>query len=360
MKKLLAILLALMMVLVSVAALADDGQPATNPVTEPTTADDEGGNDTGNAASAPITNGQSATTAQVITIKKQYSFDVTDNATIPADEITFTVGKGTVTDATTVTTAPAVTIDKITIAEAAITAETKDYDLKINLPAYTEVGVYEYAVTENAGTVVGVTYTPNEYVLKVTVVRDKNENLILGGIALREKGEGKPKTDTIENSYAGGDLTVSKTVTGNMGDRSKEWTFKVTFTTEKDMTVGNTIKYTPVGATTATAIAAGWTGSTEVNITLKHGQSVKFENLPVGIKYTVVETNKDSSYDIDGEVETATALTAEEQSAEVEVVNSKTITIDTGVTLDSTVYMLIMALALAGFVVLKIRRREDY
>ena len=42
------------------------------------------------------------------------------------------------------------------------------------------------------------------------------------------------------------------------------------------------------------------------------------------------------------------------------VVDCKTIVIDTGVALDSAVYMLIMALAVAGFVALKIRRREDY
>ena len=354
MKKILAILLVLMMALVSFAALAEDGDPVTEPST-----DDVGGNTAGDTASAPIQNGQSATAAQTITIKKQYSFKVTDNATIPADEITFTVGEGTVSEATTVTEAPAVTIDKIVITEAAITTETKDYDLKINLPAYTEVGIYEYEVTETAGKVVGVTYTPNEYVLKVTVVRDDNENLIIGGIALREKGEGKPKTDTIENSYAGGDLTVSKKVTGNMGDRSADWTIKVTFTTESGMTVGNTIKYTPVGAEAATEIAAGWTGSKVVNLTLKHGQSVLFENLPAGIKYTVEETDKDNTYTVSGEVETAAALAAQE-SKKVEVVNSKNIEIDTGAALDFVPYVLIMALVLAGVALRIYRRREDY
>lgn len=341
MKKLIALLLALMMVLVCTAALAAGG-------------------DDGTVSTPPITPGQNATAEQTITIKKVYTFNVKDNATIPADTIKFTVGEGKVTEATTVTTAPAVTIDDIAITEAAIgTDTTKEYPLKINLSAYTEVGVYEYEVTETIGKVVGVTYTPNVYTLKITVIRDDKGNLVIGGIALREKNNTK-KVDAIENSFGGGNLTVKKTVTGNMGDRSKEWTIKVTFTADEGMTVGNTIKYTPVGADTATSIAAGWTGSKEVELTLKHNESVTFENLPAGIKYTVVETNPETSYDEPtGEVKTATALAAK-SAPTVTITNNKNIDVDTGVALDFVPYVLIMALVLAGVALRIYRRRKEY
>ena len=40
--------------------------------------------------------------------------------------------------------------------------------------------------------------------------------------------------------------------------------------------------------------------------------------------------------------------------------NDRTMTIDTGVTLETTAYMLIMALTMAGFAMMVIRRRKEY
>ncbi|MCH5189540.1 MAG: hypothetical protein J1F37_03160 [Oscillospiraceae bacterium] len=74
---------------------------------------------------------------------------------------------------------------------------------------------------------------------------------------------------------AKGDLTVSTSVTGNMGDRNEEFTFNVMLS---DETI--TGKYGEMEFTNGVA-----------TFTLKHGQSITAEGLPSIVTYTVTEYN---------------------------------------------------------------------
>lgn len=409
MKKLLAILLALMLVMVSAFALAE-GDPENNvedPTTEvsnPTGGNGEGGTTGGNTGSGSTTTptatatitaadpsvntnydqdknegGLPATAEQTVTVYKNFNISGT-GAKLPAQRVTFTVGTGTVSNSTTVTgDAPVVTIDYVDFTE---TDDEKDLkkEVKINLPAYRGVGVYTYPVTETDTNIAGEKYATGLQ-LKVTVVQGET-GLMIAGIALRQNvasdGTGGTKTDTLENDYKANALTVGKTVTGNMGDQNKYFPITVVLTAPNNDkvygSVGVTINNGDAGTmvkdgttditTTIAAETAGWETKT-LNLSLKHGQTVKFDNLPEGVTYTVVENlvNKTDiegdpeAYAVSGEVTGATALTAD---ASVTITNNKTQEIDTGVTLETTAYMLIMALTMAGFAMMVIRRRKEY
>ena len=87
---------------------------------------------------------------------------------------------------------------------------------------------------------------------------------------------------------------------------------------------------------------------------LKHGQSTKFTNLPYGVTYTVTETA------VTGYTTTSTGAegTISEASQTATFTNNKTGEVDMGVTMDSLPYILALAVACVGAVVLFTRKRH--
>ena len=95
------------------------------------------------------------------------------------------------------------------------------------------------------------------------------------------------------------EVTLSKTVTGGMGDKTRDFTFKITFedSTGTKLPTGTQFDYTGgvlSGVTGVTAPAPGTltldnNGST--TIPLKHGQSIKIEGVQVNYKITIEETD---------------------------------------------------------------------
>lgn len=400
MKKLLAILLALMLVLVSAAALADD--PAND--------NNQNGNGSANgdakaAADANILAEQDPTAAATykntsdandpnngkeignkpapmsVTIKKAYT--VTGSAAVmPGHTLTFTTPTQVKVENSTSGNFPSTNVSIGAVEVAAGTENGTKLPLTITLPTYTEPGVYTYTFKENDGseltqahTVAGVQYNTKTYELKVTVVEGSAlaaggitaSGLVIGGVALRELNT-TTKIDTIENEYVAGSVTVGKTVTGNLGDRKRPFSFSIVFKAGTEY-VDAPITYTETTynangtkTTTDKTIAKGWTGDhAAVTFQLIHGDSITFSNVPEGVEYAVTETAVDGYITTTPTNATGTIKKAEaERDVTVTFVNDKSITIDTGVALDSSAYILIMALALVGVTVLAIRRREEY
>lgn len=401
MKKLLAILLALMLVLVSAAALA--GDPAND--------NNQNGNGSANgdakaAADANILAEQDPTAAATynnssdandpnngkkigntaaprsVTIKKAYKV-TGSTAVMPAHTLTFSVKEIKVEKNTSGATA--FPTGKVTVSPVSVPANTADgakLDFVINLPTYTEPGIYNYEITEDDGskldtphTVAGVEYLTKTYELKVTVVEGSAlaaggitaSGLVIGGVALREKGGSSTKIDTIQNEYIAGSVTVGKTVTGNMGDQKRPFSFSIVFKAGTKY-VDAPITYTKTTyaadgtkSTTNETIAAGWNGDhAAVTFQLIHGDTITFNNVPKGVQYVVDETDKNTNDYVTTVPTNATGTISDESEVTVTFVNDKSIPIDTGITLDSSAYILIMALALVGVTVLAIRRREEY
>lgn len=158
------------------------------------------------------------------------------------------------------------------------------------------VGEYTYTISENDTQIPGITKDDNELTLKVTVVNATGE--IGGGYgyyaALYRGGKKIEATDAFHNTYNANSLTLSKTVHGSLGSLAEDFSFIIKFLPESDAVAGM-YKGPQVGTVgTDVSIDGKDTGdylnlNTEYTVTLKHGKSLNFSNLPAGIKYEVYE-----------------------------------------------------------------------
>ena len=133
---------------------------------------------------------------------------------------------------------------------------------------------------------------------------------------------------------------MSKTVTGNLGDESKYFEFKVTLTGVEGKTYGTS--YAVTGGTNTANPNAIKIGE-ETTFLLKHGETIHIANLPYGVSYTVTETAA-TGYTTTKIGDTGTINAADQTAA---FTNNKTGEIDMGVTTENLPYVLLI-----GFVVL--------
>lgn len=163
---------------------------------------------------------------------------------------------------------------------------------------------------------------------------------------------------------ASANLTVTKTVTGKLGDTNKAFTFTIT---KADGTSAN-ITDANVEISEADSAKVEWLRNGK--FTLKDGASITFKNLPSG-EYKIVEDDYigekyETSWQIgtDGEVHeknsTATVTIGTTEQT-VHFTNHRTLEPDLGVLLDTLPYLVILAVVAGGVALLMLRkhRKED-
>lgn len=160
---------------------------------------------------------------------------------------------------------------------------------------------------------------------------------------------------------ASANLTVTKTVTGKLGDTNKAFTFTIT---KADGTSAN-ITDANVEISEADSAKVEWLRNGK--FTLKDGASIIFKNLPSG-EYKVIEEDYsgekyDTSWKIgtDGEVyeknSTATVTIGTTEQT-VHFTNHRTLEPDLGVLLDTLPYIVILAVVAGGVALLMLRKRR--
>lgn len=163
---------------------------------------------------------------------------------------------------------------------------------------------------------------------------------------------------------ASANLTVSKTVTGKLGDTNKAFTFTIT---KADGTAVN-IASANIEISEADRAKVEWLDNGK--FTLKDGASITFKNLPSG-EYKIVEDDYigekyETSWQIgtDGKVyeknRTATVTIGTTEQT-VHFTNHRTLEPDLGVLLDTLPYIVILAVVAGGVALLMLRkhRKED-
>ena len=161
---------------------------------------------------------------------------------------------------------------------------------------------------------------------------------------------------------ASANLTVSKTVTGKLGDTNKAFTFTIT---KADGTAAN-ITDTNIEISEADRAKVEWKGNGQ--FTLKDGASIIFKNLPSG-QYKVVEDNySGEKYETSYVVGSGTPENGREVSVtigtdakQIDFTNHRTLEPDLGVLLDTLPYIVILAVVAGGVALLMLRkhRKED-
>lgn len=163
---------------------------------------------------------------------------------------------------------------------------------------------------------------------------------------------------------ASANLTVSKTVTGKLGDTNKAFTFTIT---KADGTAAN-ITDTNIEISEADRAKVEWKGNGQ--FTLKDGASIIFKNLPSG-QYKVVEDNySGEKYETSWQIGTDGVVHEKNSTATVTIgtteqtvhfTNHRTLEPDLGVLLDTLPYIVILAVVAGGVALLMLRkhRKED-
>ena len=259
---------------------------------------------------------------------------------------------------------------------------TKDNaSITMTLPRYEKVGIYTYQVKEVDGGTLGMTYDDTTYTLQVRVANKMLDGKIdpsgdkVCYVTMKADGT---KESSVKNTYNSSNLTISKNVEGNMGDRSNgtKFNFKVTLTVPDGKTLNSTI----TGTNNADVVWNEVKTVGTVTFQLSHGESFTLMNLPYDIEYTVDEMNGtttvlnqgdkiNDTYQVSYDNHKAGTIgTGEGKIAPTNGVINTEVTntwgddnIDTGVILDNAPYMLMLAVVAGGavFMVIKKRREEE-
>lgn len=164
-------------------------------------------------------------------------------------------------------------------------------------------------------------------------------------------------------------MTIKKVVTGAFGERTKDFTFSVTLT-DKDGADVTGWSHTSQNGANVTSLSG---------FTLKHGQQVTLKEIPIGTTITVTETDakdyktKATNYEVNPNKKFIYEVVADENGKAVlkskdnnQTVANSAITVennfdgnpDTGVLLDTLPYLILLAVAVAGGVLVVVRKRK--
>ena len=315
-----------------------------------------------------------------ITVTKVYN---ENNGTFDTDSIKFElvkfsdnnfvhVEKSTLTDADVQTYLP--TFDVSNVSKDA-TGALVNSELKVHVPNYAKVGVYTYQVKEVGGNTLGMTYDTNTYTLRIAVA-----NKMLDGKATDEKvcyvtllDADNSKVGGITNTYNAGNLSITKKVDGNLGDRSADnkFKFKATFNVPDGYDLHSTL-------TVPTGSAITWNSDkTEgtVEFELAHNGTFTISNLPYKMTYkveeldadknAVTEGNLNGTYTVNYDTKVSGEMNAENLGNDTAIATTVTntygdTTIDTGVILDNAPYIALMMVVVAGAAVMIIKKRRHF
>ena len=249
---------------------------------------------------------------------------------------------------------------------------TKTATLSLAGANFTKPGVYRYGVTETTEGGAGLTVDRTKYIVDVYVgyatPEDGTESADLSILqTLTKKENATEKSDiTFKNTFASQSLTVSKTVAGNMGDRTKGFSFTLNITADGKLSANTTItavKTTQDGDTSEVTVTVG----SDSTFTLKHGETLAVPGLPEGTAYTVTET-KDADYTTtvastggEGKFDTSNnkvSNTMSENGNTEAFTNTADKTVDTGIILDIAPYIIIFVIAIVGAILFFGRKRK--
>lgn len=343
----------------------------------------------GMQVSAAESSGTGATVNKNPTITKQITKE--NNVYAPNTTFKFTIVPGTAVPASNGKDAVYAGPEGGAVLETGVIASTPaDSDIgkrtitvgttsiKVNEDVFTtgtnaRPGIFRYVVSEVAATGTGksdegVTYSTEQKYFDVYVTSDDDGNLEVSSYMFVDKDDSKSKDGGIfTNDYSYHhdtlkDLTVKKKVTGNQGNRNKDFTFSIMVKGAE----GEQYYVTFSDGTTPATLVSGQSKT----ITLKDNETAKIWGLSETDKYTITEASyADDGYTttIDNEEKlTATGTigddeekgkTEENGDRNITVVNNKTTVSPTGIFLHVAPYIALIGVAIASSLLFFRRKR---
>lgn len=235
------------------------------------------------------------------------------------------------------------------------TMKTKDKttDFDFSKVVYPKPGVYRYLVTETSGNTPGVTYSNKKYVVDVYALSE-GDAIKPKYIISRQENSNAKEPIKFDNALKTTALTVTKKVTGNAGDKNKEFGFTITLKADSHYENGSKIfaKFNDkTGKSTDKELSIG-----ENQFTLKDGESLSIDKLPIGITYKV-EENKLEDYKVSAELtennqakpyNLGEDIKSDATSDAIVVTNNKNIDTPTGVAMTIAPYAVMTLVGIGG------------
>lgn len=235
--------------------------------------------------------------------------------------------------------------------DALATTSDKNVAIGVNVDDY-NLGVYTYKVTEVVPETktAGVTYSAEELYLVLTVLRNEDNtkyyvaNLHYGNV------DGS-KTTGFTNQYDSGSLTVEKIIKGNSAKMDKEFTFTIEFTAAAGTEIKSTIATSSTSGDSGTWSEDGLT----YTVKLSNNDNITLSNIPAGVTYKVSEDKENYTQSVNGN--TNGTMNA---NGDVTVTFTNTLDneVDTGVTMDTIPYIVVLAVAALGLVAFVANKRR--
>ena len=254
------------------------------------------------------------------------------------------------------------------------------FDVPFTVTAPAEYGTYIYKITEdttNANSYVkydtealyiGVLYTASK--LTVTLINEPKAaapaDFDVEDRAADVEPEENPdgKKDQFVNEYKMGAFSVNKKIAGNAANLNDKFVVEVSFTSEKAldnlaMTWTSSANTGVVNACPVTELKANEAAT--MQITIGHEETISFQNVPQGVTVKIEEKQQDGkgegNLNFYTPAYTNQEITVGETAQEMKIVNTKETEIPTGVQLDSIPYIVLLAVAVLGVVGFVVKRR---
>lgn len=231
--------------------------------------------------------------------------------------------------------------------------------ITVDASVFEKPGIYHYEVTEVQGSYEGMDYDNSKRDVYLYVVNGAS-GLEVDSVVTSVDGT-KQKSLTFVNVYGDGgeedkiyDLTVTKKVTGNQGDKTAAFEFNVgvTGTAGEKYLVEKTDQNNEVTTQTLTS------GAELTKISLKDGESLHIYGLSAGDTYTVNEED----YTVDGYTTTNGTNNGnlKENGVTIEVTNDKNVTTPTGIVTTFAPHVLMLGAAGAAGGMFLRKKKEDF
>jgi pilin isopeptide linkage protein len=275
----------------------------------------------------------------------------------PSETFNFTIGAGSGLRDNVVIPAPAFdpAIFEISVGEG----ETAGF-ANINLPVFTQVGVYTYPISETAGKTAGFDYDDGEYNLVITVINnpafgEEGEPKFLRVLTLTDGNN--VKKDAFKNSFDSGDLTIKKEIKGNYADPDDEFEIIVTLTPVEGKVLNSSAIEHDRGTI---SVLNETTGEIKIAYSgIKGGDSFTIQNIPYDVNYLVEEVTNEEGF-ANGYTVNYDELRKglmNDKAIFTTITNTRITEVPMGVNLDNLPYVLILGAASVGLVAFTLKRR---
>lgn len=233
--------------------------------------------------------------------------------------------------------------------------------VEFGLYTYQYPGVYTYSITELEGNNAQYTYDKAVYTIQDTVIREGDKLTYSRQISRDGSSEAQkeclftnkytlpPATEIINTeSSLFGDLTISKTVVGDLADKNQDFVFTLSINAEGS--------YSYTGSKTGSIANGG-------SLKLRHGERVTIK-LPAGTSYTVRESDN-AGYRVSSTG--SKGVIAANATARAAFTNTKSSVPKTGDSNELLIGIAMMCLSLCGMLILlianglirRVRRRKE-